>query len=95
MKKKETVKRPEVRLCIKTYKIPITIVGGEVIESITDLKENMVILKNEITIDPNTENLSLKIPEHSKAVGKYNSNQKRITLELGRDYINKQILTKQ
>ena len=95
MNKKEQIKRPEVKLCIKTYKIPITIEKGEVKETTLDLKEDMVILKKEITVDPNTENLSLKIPEYGKQVSKYNSNQKRITLELGRDHINKQILTKQ
>ena len=49
MNKKEQIKRPEVKLCIKTYKIPITIEKGEVKETTLDLKEDMVILKKEIT----------------------------------------------
>lgn len=87
--------KKSITLIIKTYKIPCTIEDGKVVQSTFDITDDMIINSNEITLDPTKDNLQLKIPEESKKVGIYNNNQEKITLQMKRDYIHKQILTKQ
>ena len=87
--------KKSITLIIKTYKIPCTIEDGKVVQSTFDLTDDMIINSKEITLDPTKDNLQLKIPEESKKVGTYNKNQEKITLQMERDYIHKQILTKQ
>lgn len=94
---KEKYKKPDpiVRLSIRTYKIPVTIEDGKIIQSTVDLTDDMISKTQNIEIDRTKENVSLKIPEYTKNVATYNSNQEKYTLQLKRDYISKQILTKQ
>ena len=84
-----------IELFLKTYRIPIMIISeDELVEKTMELTDNMLVSSTCIKIDPSKENVGLRITEYSKKVGRYNSNQKKITLDLRRDYINKQIITK-
>lgn len=91
MKSKAVTK---ISLEIRTYKIPIEIVGEEVKEKTLDLTEDMIVRKETKELDRAIDNVSLKIPEISRDVHNYNQRQVKITLELRRDYILKQIVTK-
>ena len=84
-----------VNLLIRTYKIPAKVEGDKVVELTTVLTPEMVIKEEKVTIDRSKENLALKIQEYSKKISNSNRLQENITLSGNRDYINKQILTKE
>lgn len=88
------MKDTKIKLVIKTYKIPIIIDEGKVVEEHTDLSQQKPTRTEEIDLDRATENVTLRIPEISKKAHNYNSRQIKIALETGRDYILKQIVTK-
>lgn len=83
-----------LNLTIKTYKIPVKVEEDKITELTSMLDNSMLVKEESITIDRSIENLTLKIKEYSQRVGNHNKLQEKITIANSRDYINKQILTR-
>ena len=95
MKKKQPQALTELKLIIRSYKVPIKIEDDKVIPLTIDYTEDMITKQEEIVIDREKDNLQLKLQEYAEKVSKYNGMQEKFTLNSGRDYINKKIITKQ
>lgn len=94
MKKGQEIPNPEIKLSIKSFKIPVEFGEDDVIEKTLDLTSEMVVGTEDIILDRTKDNVTLKIQEHTGKVLTYNQNQRKLALRLKRDYIIKKILTK-
>lgn len=63
------------KFTIATYKIPATLKDGEVTEDTMDLQPDMITNTEDLEIDTEFENLTLKITEHTKTLARYNERQ--------------------
>jgi hypothetical protein len=63
------------KFTIATYKVPATVEGENVTEDTMDLQPEMITHTEDIEIDTEYENLTLKITQHTKNIAQYNERQ--------------------